>query len=234
MAHRSCLMPRHPEESWLRTNIFRSTCAIQGLVCSFIIDSESCRSVISETAIKKLGILKEPHPAPYALGWLSEGVNLRITQRALVSFSIGPHYKDCIYYDVAPMDISHLILGRPWEFDRKVTHDGAKNTYSFTWDSHQIVLLPSRENTSPEQQPSPSTVPATTPIYSTTMLCSYSTFISEIWSEGHVFSLIPTTSPTTLSTSTNPTLTSVLKEFDDIFWLTSRRVYHRCVIYNTR
>ncbi|CDY22698.1 BnaC08g43320D [Brassica napus] len=149
LLHRSCLAPRQQDDKWLRTSIFRSTCTIQDRICSFIIDSGSCRNVISEDAVKKLGITAKPHPAPYSLGWLSEGVNLRITQRALVSFSVGPIYKDRLYFDVAPMDISHLILGRPWEYDRRVTHEGVTNTYSSTWNAQQIVLLPSREPPTP-------------------------------------------------------------------------------------
>lgn len=84
----TCLAPRQQDDKWLRTNIFRSTCTIHDRIYRFIIDSGSCRNVISEEAVTKLGILREPHPAPYSLGWLYEGVNLRITQRALVSFSI--------------------------------------------------------------------------------------------------------------------------------------------------
>uniref|UniRef100_A0A0D3E6J2 CCHC-type domain-containing protein n=1 Tax=Brassica oleracea var. oleracea TaxID=109376 RepID=A0A0D3E6J2_BRAOL len=182
LLHRSCLAPRQQDDKWLRTSIFRSTCTIQDRICSFIIDSGSCRNVISEDAVKKLGITAKPHPAPYSLGWLSEGVNLRITQRALVSFSVGPIYKDRLYFDVAPMDISHLILGRPWEYDRRVTHEGVTNTYSFTWNAQQIVLLPSREPPTPAS-PAPPAKQATSPTpqqRSTTMLCSYSTFISEL------------------------------------------------------
>ncbi|XP_056862326.1 uncharacterized protein LOC108834545 [Raphanus sativus] len=173
----------------------------------------------SEIAIRKLGIPTEPHPAPYALGWLSEGVSVRITRRALVSFSIGPIYKDRFYCDVASMDISHLILGRPWEYDRKVVHDGAKNTYNFTWNSQQIVLLPSGEPAPSASLSPPINQSASVPLpqRSTTMLCSYSTFISEMRSEGHAFAIIPTSPPSTLSSTPAPSLKGVLDEFADVF-----------------
>lgn len=32
------------------------------------------------------------------------------------------------------MDACHLLLGRPWQFDRQAIHDGAKNAYSFKKD----------------------------------------------------------------------------------------------------
>ena len=149
-------------------------------------------------------------------------MNLRITQRALVSFSVGPIYKDRLYFDVAPMDISHLILGRPWEYDRRVTHEGVTNTYSSTWNAQQIVLLPSREPPTPAS-PAPPAKQATSPTpqqRSTTMLCSYSTFISELRLADHAFAIIPVTqetAPTAASSPSNMSLSAVLNDFPDVF-----------------
>ncbi|KAF8049532.1 hypothetical protein N665_2185s0001 [Sinapis alba] len=160
---RACLTPVAQDNQWLRTNIFRSTCTIKDRICSFVIDSGSCRNVVSEKAVEKLGITREKHPAPYNLGWLNDTASIRITQRAIVPFSIGLHYKDCLYCDVALIDFCHLLLGRPWEFDRKIIHDGAKNTYSFVWDSKKIVLLPSPDTASPPSKSTPPTPFSTTP-----------------------------------------------------------------------
>ena len=38
------------------------------------------------------------------------------------------------------IDACHLLLGRPWEYDRRVQHDGYLNTYSFTKDVHKVTL----------------------------------------------------------------------------------------------
>uniref|UniRef100_A0A2N9FRJ5 CCHC-type domain-containing protein n=1 Tax=Fagus sylvatica TaxID=28930 RepID=A0A2N9FRJ5_FAGSY len=40
---------------------------------------------------------------------------------------VNNKYKDEVLCDVAPMHAGHILLGRPWQFDRKVTHDGLKN-----------------------------------------------------------------------------------------------------------
>lgn len=40
------------------------------------------------------------------------------------------------------MDAAHVLLGRPWQFDRKTKHDGFRNTYSFHKDGVSITLLP--------------------------------------------------------------------------------------------
>lgn len=90
--------------------------------------------MIAEDAVGKLVLVMEPHPAPYTLGWLDENVNVRITHRVLVPFVIGEFYRNVTYCNVAPMDISHLLMGRPWEFDRKIMHDGR-------WSQEHLQLL---------------------------------------------------------------------------------------------
>lgn len=45
-------------------------------------------------------------------------------------------------FDIAKMDASHLLFGRPWQFDLKAHHDGLRNTYSITKDGKVIELLP--------------------------------------------------------------------------------------------
>ena len=40
------------------------------------------------------------------------------------------------------MDACHILLGRPWLFDRRVLHDGFLNTYTFTKDGKKITLAP--------------------------------------------------------------------------------------------
>uniref|UniRef100_A0A2P2QUK9 Uncharacterized protein n=1 Tax=Rhizophora mucronata TaxID=61149 RepID=A0A2P2QUK9_RHIMU len=43
------------------------------------------------------------------------------------------------------MDASHVILGRPWQFDRRTTRDGYRNMYSFEFGGKKIILAPSKE-----------------------------------------------------------------------------------------
>jgi hypothetical protein len=38
--------------------------------------------------------------------------------------------------------MGHILLGRPWQFDRKVTHDGFKNRHSFVKDNKTVTLVP--------------------------------------------------------------------------------------------
>ena len=175
--------------------------------------------MISEEAVEKLGIIREKHPAPYNLGWLNSTAKMRVTQRANVSFSVGTHYRDRIYCDIAPVDYCHLLLGRPWEYDRRIIHDGAKNTYSFLWNTHQIVLVPSPETPLHPSSPSPqqNQAPPATNSQPSTLLCSYASFISELRTEGMAIALIPSSAPRLLATSAASPLNAVLQEFADVF-----------------
>jgi hypothetical protein len=39
------------------------------------------------------------------------------------------------------MDVCHILLGRPCQFDRRTFHNGFKNIYSFEKDGIKITLV---------------------------------------------------------------------------------------------
>ncbi|XP_042437074.1 uncharacterized protein LOC122023042 [Zingiber officinale] len=133
-----------PDDSWLRNNIFHTRCTSNGKVCDIIVDGGSCENVVATTMVEKLQLKTKDHPRPYKLSWLRKGNEVKINKRCLVQFSIGDKYKDEVWCDVIPMDVCHLLLGRPWQFDWKTQHDGFKNTYAFVKDGEKIILGPSR------------------------------------------------------------------------------------------
>ncbi|KAF7835915.1 uncharacterized protein G2W53_010774 [Senna tora] len=124
-----------------RENIFHTRCLIMGKMCSMIIDGGSCTNVASTTLIDKLGLKCEKHPAPYRLQWLNESGEVKVTKQVVIAFFIGK-YEDEVICDVVPMQASHLLLRRPWQFDRRVLHDGYKNRYSFELNGHKFTLAP--------------------------------------------------------------------------------------------
>ena len=107
-----------------------------------IIDGGSCSNVVSLSMIEKLGLQTMTHPHPYNIQWLNQSKGIQVNSRCLVSFSIGKTYKDELWCDVIPMDACHILLGRPWLYDRRVMHNGYLNTYSFTKDGKKITLAP--------------------------------------------------------------------------------------------
>ena len=125
-----------------RENIFHSRCTVQGKVCSLIIDGGSCVNVVSLNMIEKLNLQATAHPHPYNIQWLNQGKGLQVNSRCLISFSLGKNYQDELWCDVVPMDACHILLGRPWMYDRRVMHNGYLNTYSFTKNGKKITLNP--------------------------------------------------------------------------------------------
>ncbi|XP_024011134.1 uncharacterized protein LOC112086441 [Eutrema salsugineum] len=216
---RVCLSPVANEEPWLRSNIFQSTCTIKGKVCRFVIDSGSCRNVVSEEACRKLSLRREEHPAPYKLTWLKDYTKVRITHRTLVSFSIGTHYKDKFFCDIVPMDVSHLLLGRPWQYDRDVMHHGKSNTYSFVFENRRIILTPNPPfSPSPSRalsEPSPPhTVECTPP--TPVLLCSLTSFQSEFQDTWFAIVLLSSSVPSDAPSVLPPQIASILEEFRDV------------------
>ncbi|GKC35476.1 reverse transcriptase domain-containing protein, partial [Tanacetum coccineum] len=63
----------------------------------------------------------------------------------LKTLAFVPDDADPIYdTDVIPKvdEPAHILLGRPWKFNRKTKHDGFQNTYSFKKDGVNITLVP--------------------------------------------------------------------------------------------
>ncbi|KAF8096225.1 hypothetical protein N665_0314s0003 [Sinapis alba] len=90
---------------------------------------------------QKLGLIKTPHPRPYRLKWLNGETELKIAEKVVVSFNIGK-YQDQVKCDVVPMQAGHLLLGRPWQFDKETIHHGWTNIYSFNHNNKKHNLAP--------------------------------------------------------------------------------------------
>ncbi|CAN7093075.1 unnamed protein product, partial [Brassica rapa subsp. narinosa] len=106
-----------------------------------IIDGGSCTNVASKYLVDKLGLIKTAHPRPYRLKWLNDETELKIAEQVVVSFSIGK-YHDQVKCDVVPMQAGHILLGRPWQFDKETLHHGRTNIYSFVHNNKKHSLAP--------------------------------------------------------------------------------------------
>ena len=124
-----------------RKTIFQTRCFIKDMVCSLIIDGGSCTNVASTTLVDKLDLSMTNHPRPYKLHWLNDNGGVKVVQQVVVPFKIGI-YEDKVLCDVVPMKAGHLLLGRPWQFDRKVSHNGFTNKYTFRHNHRDITLSP--------------------------------------------------------------------------------------------
>nr|XP_027088637.1 uncharacterized protein LOC113709988 [Coffea arabica] len=136
---RRALTARVKEDELQRENIFYTRCFVNQALCSVIIDSGSCTNVASSLMVDNLKLPTRDHPRPYKLQWLNNSGEVRVTKQVLISFQIHK-YSDEVLCDVVPMQASHIILGRPWQFDRQVTFDGVTNKYSFLYNSKKVTL----------------------------------------------------------------------------------------------
>jgi hypothetical protein len=68
-----------------------------------------------------------------------------VTKQCLVEFTIEG-YRDEILYDVIPIDVCHIFLGRPLQFERNVIHDGRKYAYTLEKNGRTHMFLPIEEN----------------------------------------------------------------------------------------
>jgi hypothetical protein len=139
------LTPEKEVESTVqRTRFFRTPCKTKDMVCKVIVDSCSMDNLVSTEMVEKLELETIDHPSPYKVSWLQKGHQVTVTKQCLVEFNIGG-YNDKILCDVIPMDVCHVLLVRPWQYDRNVIHDGRMNTYTLEKNGRTHMLLPIKD-----------------------------------------------------------------------------------------
>ncbi|RDY08405.1 hypothetical protein CR513_07368, partial [Mucuna pruriens] len=135
------IQPKEDGDVEKHEHIFHTRCLVQGKVCNMIIDGRSCINVASTILVEKINLQISKHPRPYKLQWLSNIGEVKVDKQVSVSFAIG-NYKDEVLCDVLLMEAWHILLGHPWQFDYKVTHNGYTNHFSFIYNKLKTTLAP--------------------------------------------------------------------------------------------
>ena len=73
---------------------------------------------------------------------MKKGPQVHVTEFCKVPLSIGKHYKEDILRGVLDMDVCHILLGRPWQYDNDVTYKGRDNVMLFRWKDRKIAMGP--------------------------------------------------------------------------------------------
>jgi len=115
-------------------------CLVLGNVFTVIVGSGSCCNCFSTRLVHTLSLSTQPHPFPYRLDWINPHNGIIVNTRVLVPIQIG-NYIDQILCDVIPMDIGHIIFGRPWPFDNNTLHDGFSNKITFSQITNIFCFL---------------------------------------------------------------------------------------------
>jgi hypothetical protein len=136
-----------------RKSLFKTMCKSQGKCCKLIIDNGSTDNLVSVEMVEKLGLKRERHPTPYRVSWLQKGHQVLVNEQCKVDFQIG-NYKDQVICDVIPMDVCHVLLGRPWQYDRSVMYNGRENTFALEKEGRRHILIPLKDEKVEEQSSS--------------------------------------------------------------------------------
>jgi hypothetical protein len=124
-----------------RHNLFHTKGVVKDRSVRVIIDGGSCNNLASMEMVEKLSLTTRPHPHPYYIQWFNNSGKVKVTRTVRVHFSIAT-YADYVDCDVVPMQACSLLLGRPWQFDKKSVHHGRNNQYSLVHKDKHITLLP--------------------------------------------------------------------------------------------
>lgn len=62
--------------------------------------------------VEKLNLTTTPHSNPYKLDWIRMDGGIVVKDQVIVPISIG-RYVETVVCDVVPMEVGHIILGRP-------------------------------------------------------------------------------------------------------------------------
>ncbi|XP_028550251.1 uncharacterized protein LOC114579543 isoform X1 [Dendrobium catenatum] len=143
MLERLLLAPRSNLKSQ-RHALFRTRCTILGKVCDLLVDSGCTENVVSKSKVQSLQLKTTKRTNTYKISWVKRGVEIAVTDSCRLTFSIGRNYVCEVVCDVVEMDVCHLILGRPWQFDAGAMYDCRANVYALEYKGRKLRLLPNQ------------------------------------------------------------------------------------------
>ena len=110
-----------------------------------LFDSGSQSNLISEDLVKNINLETVPDHRPYPLVWIVNNANLQVTRKCLFKFSITENLIDEVELDVVPLEISGIILGSPYLYDRKTLFYCHENKYLLLKNGVEYIVRAHRK-----------------------------------------------------------------------------------------
>ena len=76
-------------------------------------------NIVSKKLINALKLTADAHSNPYKVNWITKKGETTVKEICTVPLSIGNLYQE-LACDVLEMDVCHLLLGCPWQYDHNV------------------------------------------------------------------------------------------------------------------
>ena len=121
------------------TAIFHTYIKCGDKIRKIIIDNRSCINAISLNIVPCLSLKPVSYLKPYNVSWVNN-YSLAVNNKCLFPIKFLDHH-DEIWCDVIPINVGHVILGRPWMYDLDVTISGQSNWCSFAFKGRKIKLI---------------------------------------------------------------------------------------------
>nr|CAD1839448.1 unnamed protein product [Ananas comosus var. bracteatus] len=138
MLKETSICPSNPTDK--REELFTFRVQVKNEVIDAIINPGSQKNLISENLVQKLGLSTIPHPHPYPLGWINSNIEMKIDRQCKVKFAVTGVYINEMLCEVVPLNISNLIFGSLYLWDRDVTFFRRPQQYQFIKDGQKFLF----------------------------------------------------------------------------------------------
>ena len=91
----------------------------------FIFHNRSQKNLISIEVVKRLSLLTTTHSHPYTIGWLHQGIDLRVSRQWCLPYKIKP-FMDEVLCDVTHLDMSDVLLSQPYLWKWHVVYESRR------------------------------------------------------------------------------------------------------------
>ena len=121
--------------------MFHTQIWVQNNPLHLIVDNGSHKNFVSESLVKKLGLVTTLHPRPYHISWMKDGQELKITRQCKLDYFINP-FKDEVLCDVVQdFFVSDALfnVGLTWKLLGTTAKGDCQNLQPVLWNTKMVT-----------------------------------------------------------------------------------------------